>query len=555
MLLPVLVTSAAALILLTQSPGLPTSKSAEKVPPPCTVSGRVVTATDGTPLKSSRLALLPEHASRDSHVYAAISDGSGRFTLKEVPAGRYRFLATHTSYVDQHYHSTGDDTGAVLALHAGDELKDILFRMTPAAVITGRVNDEDGEPTASIQVVALRRPTDEEIDDRDGLPSRAQELRPAGMAQTDDRGQYRIFGLKPGEYYIKAVDQYEPMFQIINSSEWEVHDALGSQYAPVYYPGVTQISQAEAVPVTSGEEAHMDFVMRRIKTVEISGRVIGADGKPATDVYLYLEELPAADYGVSHGIEIDAKGEFKVKGVAPGSYMLHAQQHSSEESNHHATQKIEVGSDNIDSITLALGRGVNLSGRVEVSGTGTIQFERLLLHLISHDDQTANAWAQVKKNGNFQLLDVPDGTFVFSLNGLDEGWYLKSVRLGADDLLAKGMEVEKGESGGTIQVVVSNDGADLTGSVTQDDKPVIGARVRITPDPESSYNHSRSRTANTDQGGRFSFVGVAPGQYRVIAKASGPDGGNAVASDAKSVSLSESDHKTIELTVASPETH
>jgi hypothetical protein len=175
--------------------------------------------------------------------------------------------------------------------------------------------------------------------------------------------------------------------------------------------------------------------------------------------------------------------------------------------------------------------------------------------LSSHEDQTANAWARVKKNGTFQLLDVPDGTFVFSLNGLDEGWYLKSVRLGADDLLAKGVAVEKGEGGGTIQVVVSNDGADLTGSVTQEDKPVIGARVRITPDPESSYNHLRSRTANTDQAGRFSFVGVAPGQYRVIAKVPSPDGGTVVVSDAKSVGLSERDHKTIELTVASPETH
>ena len=83
--------------------------------------------------------------------------------------------------------------------------------------------------------------------------------------------------------------------------------------------------------------------------------------------------------------------------------------------------------------------------------------------------------------------------------------------------------------------------------------PLIGARVRITPDPESAYNHSRSRIANTDQAGRFSFVGIAPGQYRVIGTASSPDGGNALASDAKS--LSERDRKTMELTVASPQTH
>jgi len=127
MLSPVLVSRAAALILLTQSAALPTSRLPEKVPPPCTVSGRVVTATDGTPLKSSHVALLPEHASRNSHVYAALSDGSGRFTIKDAPAGRYRFLATHTGYVDKYYHSTGDDTGAVLALNAGDDLKDIFF--------------------------------------------------------------------------------------------------------------------------------------------------------------------------------------------------------------------------------------------------------------------------------------------------------------------------------------------------------------------------------------------------------------------------------------------
>jgi hypothetical protein len=127
--------------------------------------------------------------------------------------------------------------------------------------------------------------------------------------------------------------------------------------------------------------------------------------------------------------------------------------------------------------------------------------------------------------------------------------------LGPDDLLAKGLDVEKGEGGGTIQVVVGNNGAELAGSVTRDHKPMIGVRVRITPDPETRYNRFRSRTAKTDQGGHFSFIGLAPGKYRVIAKATGPVTENAVSSDPKSVSLSEHDHKTIELTVASPQTH
>ncbi|HXY49430.1 MAG TPA: carboxypeptidase-like regulatory domain-containing protein [Terriglobales bacterium] len=141
---------------------------------------------------------------------------------------------------------------------------------------------------------------------------------------------------------------------------------------------------------------------------------------------------------MSQSSETDAKGEFKVKSVAPGSYALQAQQHSPDDANYHASQKIEVGS---------------------------------------------------------------------------EGWYVKSVRLGANDLLANGLEVEKGEDGGTIQVVVANGGAELDGSVRQDGKPMIGARIRISPDAETRYNRLRARATNTDQSGRFSFIGIAPGQY------------------------------------------
>jgi uncharacterized GH25 family protein len=124
------------------------------------------------------------------------------------------------------------------------------------------------------------------------------------------------------------------------------------------------------------------------------------------------------------------------------------------------------------------------------------------------------------------------------------------VRLGADDLLAKGLEVEKGPAE-PFKLRLATSGAELTGSVMQDDKPVIGARVRITPDPQTRYNRLRSRTTNTDQGGLFSFVGLAPGQYLVTAKISGAAQEN-VSSDPKSVDLSEHDHNNIDLTIPLP---
>jgi Carboxypeptidase regulatory-like domain len=93
------------LSLFVQSPAATPAKPREKVPP-CSVSGRVVTAAEGNPLKSARVILVPEQrgeASAQLQVYSALSDSDGRFVVKNIPAGRYQFSAKRTGYVDQLY--------------------------------------------------------------------------------------------------------------------------------------------------------------------------------------------------------------------------------------------------------------------------------------------------------------------------------------------------------------------------------------------------------------------------------------------------------------------
>src|SRR5262249_805063 len=132
----------------------------------------------------------------------------------------------------QEYQSNGGETGAILALQPGQEVKDMLFRLTLAAVISGRVNDENGEPMGLIKVVALSRPSDEELEDRDNLSTRRLELSPAAMVQTDDRGQYRLFGLSPGEYYIQAVDEYEPHGMVFGHDSENRHHSVANMLPP-----------------------------------------------------------------------------------------------------------------------------------------------------------------------------------------------------------------------------------------------------------------------------------------------------------------------------------
>lgn len=545
--------SAAVVTLLLQSPAGERSKASETVPPTSTIFGRVVTAAEATPLKSARVVLVPERQAKGNfQIYSATSDADGKFNIKGVPAGRYRFFASHTGYVDQQFQSAGADKGAVLALRAGEELKDVLFRMTLAAVITGRVDDEDGQPMANIQVVALQRPSEDEKEDNPWL--RNSELSAAGVSQTDDRGQYRVFGLKPGEYYIRAIDEFMPsmMMMGITSDDWELHESLGSQYAPVYYPGVTQIGQAESVLVRPGEEGDADFTLRRVKTVDVSGKIIGVDGKPASNCYVFIIETPSTEFSLNHNASPDSKGEFKIRGVPPGSYLLMAEQDSgSDEKRYHAQAKIEVADDNLESVTLFLGRGTKVSGQVTFPA-GMVNSDRLSVSLVSPNDVIPGGWSQVKKDGSFEILDLPDGNFTFNLSGLEEGVYIRSARVGRDDILTNGLQIEKGQTEGTIQVAIGNSSAQLEGAVTQNGAAVVGARVRLNPLPETPYNRVRAQSTRTDQSGRFSFSTIVPGRYRVVAKFVA-DGAKPAVSDPQTVELSESEHRQIEITVVSPQ--
>ena len=541
---------AATLPLFAQKPDPAPHKPEEQAAALCTVTGRVVTAAEASPLKSARVALIREHGVSSPRMYAATTDSDGHFTIKDVAPGRFNFVATRTGYVDQPYQSNGTDSGAVLALQSGQKLTGVLFRLTMAAVITGHVNNEDGDAMARVGVIALRRPTEEEMVEEELPASRKLEPTPVSSAQTDDRGEYRLFGLEPGEYYIKATDSFQPDMNMFSGQDQFIREFLGSEYAPVYFPGVPRLGQAQAVSVGAGEEVQADFAMRPVKTVGISGRVIGPDGTPATDVSINLEEAEIEFYSSQRFTSTDAQGNFRLKGIPPGSYVLVAYQGMQSNKPRSARQKLEVGNDNIDSVTLVLGGGMNFSGRVTVAGPGSVRKDRIFIRLLPIGE--GESWGNggdVKKDGTFEIADVKEGSYAVSVRGPEEGWYTKSVRLGSDDVLANGLQVEKGSSGGTLEILVSTGTALLEGSVTEDDKPAIGARIRLNPDPQTPYNRMRSRAVSTDQNGHFSLQ-IAPGKYQVVARCRRRNGQAVASSDPQTVSVSENDRKTVQLAIA-----
>ena len=174
-------------------------------------------------------------------------------------------------------------------IEAGRHVANVSFSLPPGGVITGRVADEDGAPLPLIQVVVLRYV----------YQQGQRQLVPAGNDGSDDRGEYRVFGLKPGDYYVSAVVS-QRRFAVMAfgtrggaGSRFGGADAATEEtefgYALTYYPGVTGLAQATAVNVgLSTESRGVDFSVQFVRTARLSGTLFGADGTPPRGAQVML---------------------------------------------------------------------------------------------------------------------------------------------------------------------------------------------------------------------------------------------------------------------------
>ena len=522
----------------------------------CTVSGQVISAADGSPLRSARVGLVQADTHDHPQVYGDTTDNQGRFELKKVLAGRYRFFASHIGYLDQSYQakSTERGQGAMLSLLSQQEVADVLFRLVRAGVITGKVVDDAGEPMIGVSVTVLRKPSEEELED-----ARRTEMMSVSVAGTDDRGEYRIFGLRPGEYYVKATETGMARYMSGGQDggmgqQTMMLQVLGSQFAPIYFPGTLQLDQAQPVVLRAGEEVQADFAMRRIKLVEVAGRVMGADGGPETEAYVHLSAAGVQDWFSGLGTSTDNKGQFSIKGVPPGTYYISTGTY--ERGKRHSTRrKIEVGESNVDSIVLSLSGGATIHGRVVGGNSRAPAHAEVVLQPTAEEAESEPSYTEVEKDGSFELQGVMDGSYALQVYLQEQGSFVKSAHLGDEDAFQKGVQIEDGAAKGNLEIVVSNEGGQLEGAVTDSEKnqPLVGAQIKLRVDPENEYNRTRSKQVNTDQNGHYLLKDLPPGKYKVTARISSPgEGAPAIKSDPVPVTLAEHEHGTVDIKLTVP---
>jgi protocatechuate 3,4-dioxygenase beta subunit len=476
----------------------------------CVIKGQVLNAVTGEPLRKARVELSKSEARQGPRERDV--DATGHFEFRGVEPGRYMLNASRTGFVTQSYGSRKPASrmgGTTITLAPAQEMKDLVIKLSPQAVMVGRVIDEDGDPIANVQIAAMKWMWE----------GKKRQLLPAGNASTNDLGEYRMFGLAPDSYYVQANRR---AFGGRPVAPEPASDKPEEGYVATWYPGTLDVSTAPRVTVKGGTELRgVDIRMVKTRVVRIHGTILSAaTGKPSTGGAMLMPRNKGNASWMdmkNTWVQNPADG-FDFREITPGPYVLRVQTGNGEESET-TQQNIDVGDSNIDNLVLRPAPGIEIRGKLTIEG-GKTDGERINLSLQNWDDDgTPNfggGWAEVKEDGTFTMKNVQAGQY--RIQCFKQGAYLKSARAGDQDALNSPLDMTRGAPP-SLDITLSANGPQVTGSVKDaDGKPLPGVSVVLVPDDESwrgqwaGYGNS-----TTDQYGNFHVTNIRPGEYKAIA--------------------------------------
>jgi protocatechuate 3,4-dioxygenase beta subunit len=461
------------------------------------VSGTVVDSVTHRPLNKVHMSLEPLDR-KATHIAVTVSDAKGRFELLNVNPGTYRLRAKRNGYLEMAYRARRPNSdGALVKLEAGQFLDGVKFELTPAAVIAGTVRDSDGEPLEGAHVTLARFAYEYGPPRVEGYDS----------TETDDRGEYRFRGLVAGKYYVGVETKSHGWYEVDHSPMAGPNE----KSAPTIYPGVPDISMATPVEVPPGGRATgIDITLLRSRVFRVRGRVTNAPGSSRLAVALRdPKNAGIRNYDMRTAAE-NATGDFELRGVPPGSYVLAASAGPLS-----GTAAVTVSGSDVEGVRISLAPGSEVKLLIGAESDEKPDLSGLDYFLTSNG-RSGFSPNPFTGNDRFTIRNVPPDHYILRLSGnLLERFYVKAARAGESDVLADGLKVE-GPAAITIEIVLASDGAAVAGLVKDASQhPVSGATVLLAPDRRSRAD--LFRTTTTDQHGRFEFSAIAPGDYKVFA--------------------------------------
>ena len=475
------------------------------------ITGRVFAEDGGHPLAKATLSLRSKTARPQDLPRTVRTDSRGEYTFRDIEAGQYMLRAIRNGYIPRNYGQKTTSSfrrGTSLSVGPGQVVDGVDFHLIQAGVVEGRVVDQDNEPLERVQAMLS------------GYRSRGgkRQLLPFGQDETDDRGQFRIFGIPPETYLLAASPR--PFAALTGGAE--------RPFPPTYYPGVLRVEEAATVQVAAGAEVGgFNITLIEALTYNVSGRVLTPEGKPAHSVWIMSMKESVKDVTsmMAPNTKTDLQGEFKVSGLLPGRHRLYARAGGGDDAQM-ASAAVDVVDQDLSGLTLVLGKGAEVTGRIVTdSEDSLLDWRRISLNMVASGNVNRVSFggtgASLEKDFTFKIANLSEGPYRLAVRLPPGNHYVSSIRIEGQDITDRPIELRSNDRLDGIEIHISSQGARISGYVEQAEEREVAAGATVlvfAADPQHRGLHSRfTRTTQTDQRGQFTLQGLAPAEYLVCA--------------------------------------
>jgi len=473
----------------------------QPVPAPRVVTslqGKVVNALTGEGLTKA-MVILRSSDTEKGISYAEEADSNGHFRIDDMQPGEYSVTAERQTFFQQPDGAPGSPPPRV-KIAAGDQLDHVLIKMAPSCSISGRVVDQDGDPVRHATVRVMQYV----------YVAGHRELRPGIQVQTRDNGEYRLFNMRPGRWFIQV--SKEPQEQ-----GWTFYSPAGTRSsqgaAATFFPGVTDASKATPIELRAGDNLRgYDLTLRSDRTYAIRFSVTKGDYKNVSPQLLHRDGTRPS----SQTMELVEDGKMQFDNVAPGLYTILVSRDDGS-GLRYAHADVDVSAGDVDAGELDFQPAREISGVVKIEG-GSAQLPRALrINFQPEGAQMQNASVETAPDGSFTVRDIAPAVFRIVVVTGPVNLYLKSIRIGEEPLHDNLLDLTKAAPD-SITVILGADIGEIEGSVKKPDgNPGVHVRLTLFPDGANANRPELFKFVFSDDEGHYKFKGLAPGEYRLFA--------------------------------------
>jgi hypothetical protein len=468
---------------------------------------RIVAADNGAPVRRAfiRLAGRPPDSVSGAWPFQAFTregetDDAGRLDFADLPGGVYGLT------VDPLYGFVRVERQQAGTLADGETL-DVIIRLERTGAIAGRIVDEGGTAVVGARVQILRR-TD--LDER---------VRAVGASTTtDDLGQFRVFNVPAGDYYVLAT--HTPWHR-------DKETSARAGYATTYYPSSSTLDGAARVSVRAGQDTtSVDVRVPRVTLARVVVQAVDSRGLPlGREAQLSLSVLDPgySPDAIRYATRRD-DGTFLFRDIPPGRYPIIATTGPTMEEA--AYVNVSIGAEDV-SMRIQTNRGATVSGRVVLepsTRSASSSNPRPRIWVSAHRARLGLGYeqasrAELSEPGRFELRGLRGPMNLVAEVSLGA---LVSIRNGSEELSGKTLEFSGTEVLDDVVVTLTTDVARvdlaITNTAAQDGaEPVL---VVLFAEDASRWHQGWLQYARRDVGRDVVHVELGrmnPGRYLVVA--------------------------------------